>query len=193
MAVSLCFALAMLWCFTGCAIAPAPIKDTPKVATTPQKGELTVAAVPSTAIGDVEPVYVSVANGTDVPRQVVPDQIFALDDNGNRIAPIPADEAARQVGGSGELKAALESGAASGVVEGGLGAGIGALAGSFFHSGAAGAVLGGAVGGAEGLVGGATSGPSKATNQATSQVSALALQPEDVRQNFTVSGYVFFP
>jgi hypothetical protein len=74
-----------------------------------------------------------------------------------------------------------------------VGAGIGALAGSFLHSGATGAILGGAIGGASGLVSGASSGASKANDQAAVQLPALALQPGDVRQNFTVSGYVFFP
>jgi hypothetical protein len=91
----------------GCAVS-APIKDTPKVVATPHQGELSIATLPSHPIGEVEPVYVSIANGTDVPRQVVPDQIFALDADGNRIAPIPPDEAARQAGGAGALKSALE-------------------------------------------------------------------------------------
>lgn len=40
---------------------------------------------------------------------------------------------------------------------------------------------------------GAFAGPAKAREQARDQVTALALQRGEVRTNFTVSGYVFFP
>jgi hypothetical protein len=177
----------------GCALASAPLKDTPQIVATPAPGQLTVSSQPSSPIGDVLPIYVSIANGTDAPRSVVPSQIFALNDAGSRVAPLPPAEAARQAGGAGELKAALTSGAASGAIEGALGAGIGALAGSLIHSGGTGAALGGAIGGGSGAVNGAMLGPAKADQQANIQMSALALPAQDVRQDFTVSGYVFFP
>jgi hypothetical protein len=177
----------------GCIFAPAPLKNTPQVVATPVDGQLTVSSAPARTIGDVQPVYVSIANGTDMPRAVVPSQIFALNESGNRIAPLPPGEAARQAGNAGELKAALTSAAASGAVEGAIGAGIGAIAGSLIQSGATGAAIGGAIGGGSGILHGATEGPSKADAQASAQIGALALQPGDVRHDFTVSGYVFFP
>jgi hypothetical protein len=177
----------------GCAIAPAPLKDTPQIVATPANGQLTVSSEPSKPIGDVLPIYVSIANGTDSPRAIVPNQIFALDDAGSRIAPLPPAEAARQAGGAGELRAGLLSAGASGLVEGAIGAGIGAIAGSFIHSGVTGAALGGAIGGGSGAISGATAGPAKADSQANIQLSALALPAQDVRHDFTVSGYVFFP
>ncbi len=185
--------IALAAIFTGCIFASPPIKNTPQVVATPQEGQLSLTTVPAAPVGNVQPVYVSIANGTDTPRAVVPSQIFALNDAGNRIAPLPPGEAARQAGGAGELKAALTSAAASGVVEGAIGAGVGAIAGSFLGSGATGAALGGAVGGSYGLIQGATSGPDKAHSQARDQITALALEPGDVRHDFTVSGYVFFP
>jgi hypothetical protein len=148
---------------------------------------------PSDTIGDVQPVYVSIANGTDTPRAVVPSQIFALDARGQRIAPLPPGEAAREAGGAGELKSALASGAASGALTGALGAGVGAIAGSLIHSGAPGAAIGGAIGVGEGGLQGALAGPGKADSQAQTQLTALALEKGDVRNNYTVSGYVFFP
>ena len=177
----------------GCAIAPAPLKDPPHVVATPVNGQLTVSSEPSKPIGDVLPIYVSIANGTDSPRAVVPSQIFALNDAGSRIAPLPPAEAARQAGGAGELRAGLLSAGASGAVAGAVGAGIGAIAGSLIHSGATGAALGGAIGTGTGAFHGATAGPAKANEQARTQLTALALPAEDVRQDFTVSGYVFFP
>jgi hypothetical protein len=177
----------------GCVLGSAPLKDTPKIVATPEAGQLSVAMQPAKTVGEVQPVYVSIANGTDTSRAIVPSQIFALDAQGQRIAPIPPGEAAREAGGAGELKAALMSGAASGALTGALGAGVGAIAGSFLHSGAAGAALGGAVGGGAGAFQGAFAGPNKADRQATEQISALALEKGDVNNDFTVSGYVFFP
>jgi hypothetical protein len=177
----------------GCVLARAPLKNTPKVVASPEPGQLSVAMQPAETIGEVQPVYVSIANGTDTARAVVPSQIFALDEQGQRIAPLPPGEAARQAGGAGELRAALESGAASGAITGALGAGVGAIAGSLIHSGATGAALGGAVGGGAGALQGAFAGPGKADQQAREQITALALEKGDVHSNFTVSGYVFFP
>jgi len=177
----------------GCSVAPAPLKDPPHIVATPASGQLTVTSEPSKPIGDVLPIYVSVANGTDSPRAIVPNQIFALNDAGSRIAPLPPAEAARQAGGAGELRAALLSAGASGLVEGAFGAGLGAIAGSLIHSGGTGAALGGAIGGGSGAVQGAMWGPGKADAQAATQLTAFALPAQDVRRDFTVSGYVFFP
>ena len=177
----------------GCAIAQAPLKTAPQVVATPQAAQLDISSAPRPLVGDVQPVYVSIANGTDAPHSVVPSQIFALNEGGNRVAPIPAGEAARQAGGSGELKAALESGAVSGLLGAGVGAGLGAIAGSLTHSGASGAGLGTAIGGGWAGFQGVMAGQSKADQQANAQINALALQQSEVRTNFTVSGYVFFP
>jgi hypothetical protein len=192
-AVAAAFLASLAMAVCGCAIAPAPIKDAPHIVATPANGQLTISSEPGKPIGDVLPVYVSIANGTDSPRAVVPSQIFALNDAGSRVAPLPPAEAARQAGGAGELRAALLSAGASGLVEGAFGAGIGAIAGSLLGSGATGAALGGAIGGGQGAIQGATAGPGKADTQANIQLTALALPAQDVRRDFTVSGYVFFP
>ena len=186
-------ALCLIATIAGCAVAGAPLKTTAQIVATPHAGQLDVSSQPGALIGDVQPVYVSVANGTDTPRSVVPSQIFALNEAGNRVAPLPTAEAARQAGGAGELKAALVSGAASGLLGAGVGAGLGALTGSFLHAGATGAVLGAALGGGQAGIQGAMAGQQKADQQAATQLNALALQQTDVRRNFTVSGYVFFP
>jgi hypothetical protein len=186
-------ALAPIVLAAGCTFGSAPIKNPPQIAVTPQPGELTVSSQPGSPIGDVQPVYISVANGTNSPRAVVPSQIFALNDSGGRIAPLPPGEAARQAGGAGELKAALASAAATGAAEGAVGAGIGALTGAFFHSAGYWGALGGAIGAGSGMFSGASAGPAQADSQASQQLNALALQGSDVRRDFTVSGYVFFP
>jgi hypothetical protein len=146
----------------------------------------------------VVPVYVSVANGTD---DVVPSQVFALNGVGERVAPLPPEEAARQAGNANELRGAIQSGAISGVGGSALGAAAGAIAGAAgnssggtgFSSPSAGALFGTGFIGAVGVIGGARAGQTKADQQADQQIAALSLKPEDVRRDFVVSGYVFFP
>lgn len=70
---------------------------------------------------------------------------------------------------------------------------VSARSGSLIHSGATGAALGGAIGGGSGAVQGAFAGPGRAREQANQQLTALALPAQDIRHDFTVSGYVFFP
>jgi hypothetical protein len=185
----------------GCGVAPAPIAHTPNVVATPQSGELVISVQAGQSIGEVVPVYVSVANGTDNIRAVVPSQVFALNEVGERVAAIPPDEAARQAGNAKELRGAMQSGAISGVGGTALGAAAGAIAGAGGNSGggtgfsspSAGALFGTGIGGAIGVFSGAQAGQSKADQQANQQIGALSLKPEDVRRDFVVSGYVFFP
>jgi len=177
----------------GCGVASAPIAHTPQVVATPQPGQLTISVQAAPAVGEVQPVFVSVANGTDDPRAVVPSQVFALNSAGERIAPLPPGEAARQAGGAKELGGGLGSAALSGAAGGAVGAGLGALAGSGFGAAGAGALVGTAIGAGEGMFQGAQSGQTKADQQANQQLDAVALRQQDVNRNFTVSGYVFFP
>ncbi|HLH78538.1 MAG TPA: hypothetical protein VKV28_17185 [Candidatus Binataceae bacterium] len=177
----------------ACAIASAPLSNTPKVAATPIQGDLSVRAQAGKPIGDVVPVYVSLANGTEVGRSVQPSQIFAIDATDNRIAPIPPAEAARQAGGSESLSSALKSGAASGLIGGGIGAALGAIGGAVFGGVGPGAALGGVLGAGESALSGAMMGPGQAQSQASQQIGALALPATEVRKDFSVGGYVFFP
>jgi hypothetical protein len=189
---------------SACAVASPPIEHTSQVVVTPVQGLLSVGVNQAPAVGQVIPVNVSVANGTEFTRTVVPSQIFAINQSGERIAPLPPGEAARQAGGAGELKAALESGAVSGVAGGavgaGLGAGVGAVgdgvgAGFGGVSGGvgAGAIIGAAFGAGWSMFSGVPRGQDRADQQAAAQLGALALPHQDVGHNFTISGYVFFP
>jgi hypothetical protein len=194
-------ALAIAIAISGCAVAPAPIAHTPNVVATPEQGRVAISVAAAPTVGEVTPVYVSVANGTDDTRSVVPSQVFALNDAGERVAPLPPGEAARQAGSAKELEGAVKSGAVSGVGGAALGAAAGAIAGTAgrsagwfgFGSPGAGALVGTAFGGAYGVFSGAEKGQSKADQQANQQIEALSLKPEEVRKDFTVSGYVFFP
>ena len=184
----------------GCAVAPPPIAHTPNVVATPQQGQLAVSVAAAPTVGEVTPVYVSIANGTDATRSVVPSQVFALNDSGERVAPLPPGEAARQAGSAKELEGAVKSAAVSGVGGAAVGAAAGAIAGAAgragnwgFGSPGAGALVGTGFGAGWGVWSGAERGQSKADQQANQQIEALSLKPEEVRKNFTVSGYVFFP
>ncbi len=193
-------AIAAAIALSGCAVAPAPIAHTPNVVATPEQGRVAVSVAAAPTVGEVTPVYVSIANGTDAPRSVVPSQIFALNDAGERVAPLPPGEAARQAGGSKELEGAVKSAAVSGVGGAAVGAAAGAIAGAAgnagnwgFGSPGAGALVGTAFGSAWGVFSGAEKGQSKADQQANQQLEAVSLKPEEVRKDFTVSGYVYFP
>ena len=177
----------------GCSVASAPIKDTNQVVATPQQGQFTVSVAAHKPVGEVVPVQVSIANGTNDPRQVVPSQVFAINESGERVAPIPAGEAARQAGNSQELWSAIKSGAVSTVAGGAVGAAVGAIVGAVVGAPGTGAAVGSAIGGGTGAFEGAERGQDKADKEADQQINALALKPADVNKNFTVSGYVFYP
>ena len=166
-------AVAAAIAISGCAVAPPPIAHTPNVVATPEQGQLAVSVAAAPTVGEVTPVYVSIANGTDAPRSVVPSQVFALNDAGERVAPLPPGEAARQAGSAKELEGAVKSAAVSGVAGAAVGAAAGAIAGAAgraggwgFGSPGAGALIGTAFGGGWGIFSGAERGQSKADQQA---------------------------
>jgi hypothetical protein len=188
------FAIAVLaMSIAGCAVAKPPIQQTSQVVATPVQGELSVATDKKPSVGDVTPVNISIANGTDITRSVIPSQIFAINESGQRVAPLPPGEAARQAGNAGELRAAIASTAVSGAAGGALGAGLGAAVGAVTGGVGPGAIIGAATGAGWGMFSGAERGQDRSDGQANAQLSSLALHQEDVAHNFTVSGYVFFP
>jgi hypothetical protein len=178
---------------SACAVAKPPIQQTTQVVATPIQGELSVAANKAPTVGEVTPVNISVANGTDITRSVIPSQIFAINDSGQRIAPLPPGEAARQAGNAGELRAALTSGAVSGAAGSVVGTALGAAAGAVTGGIGPGAAIGAATGAGWGIFNGAERGQDRSDAQANAQLGSLALPQQDVAHNFTVSGYVFFP
>jgi hypothetical protein len=186
--------IAMALLLASCTVAWPPLEPTErKPVPTPMEGQFSVVTQAEHPVGDLIPVYVAVANGTDENRTVHPSQVFALDDYGSRVAPVPALEAARQTGGAGKLKAAIASGATGGAALGALSAAAGALVGLAVGGVGPGAAVGGALGVTQGALWSAPMGQGEAQNQANMQIQALALGDSEVRKDFTVSGYVFFP
>ena len=128
--------------------------------------------------------------------------MFALNDAGERVAPLPPGEAARQAGSAKELEGAVKSAAVSGVGGAAVGAAAGAVAGAAGRAAGwlglwiseLGALIGSAFGGGCGNFPRRRKEASrKPTQQANQQIEAVSLKPEEVRKDFTVSGYVFFP
>jgi hypothetical protein len=200
---ALAASITILLAFTvgGCATSWRPIPLTPRVALTPVKGDVTMQATPGKPIGRIVPVDVAVANGTDEPYLIEPDQIFAINGQGQRIMPISAKEAIQEAGNANALKAGL-TGAAKNAAIGALvgaatGAAIGAAVGTIVLSPAEGALFGAAVGGSIGAAGGGVAGglqgQAAAHKDAETQISSLALQPREAHPNYSINGYVFFP
>jgi hypothetical protein len=185
----------------GCATTWNPIPLTPRVALTPTKGDVTMQARPGAPIGRIVPVDVSIANGTDEPYLVQPDQVFAINEQGQRIMPIPASEAIQEAGNANALKAGLtgaaKNAAIGAVVGAATGAAIGAAVGTIVLAPAQGALVGAAIGGsvgaASGGVAGGVQGQSAAHHDAETQISALSLQTREAHPNYSINGYVFFP
>jgi hypothetical protein len=185
----------------GCATTWNPIPITPRVALTPTKGDVTMQALPGEPIGGVVPVDVSIANGTDEPYLVEPDQIFAINEQGQRIMPVTSSEAIQQAGSANSLKAGLtgaaKNAAIGAVVGAATGAAIGAAVGTIVLSPAQGALVGAAIGGSVGAAGGGVyggvQGQAAAHHDAETQISALSLQTREAHPNYSVNGYVFFP
>ncbi len=178
---------------SGCSVPAPPIEKTSQVVATPVQGQLSVAVNKVPTVGDVVPVNISVANGTDISRAIIANQVFAINESGERVAPLPPGEAARQAGGAKELSGAVSSGAFSAVAAGALGAGVGAAVGAVTGGVGTGAMVGTAIGAGAGVFQGAQRGQDRARGDADQQLGALALPSQDVAHNFTVSGYVFFP
>ena len=185
----------------GCATTWNPIPITPRVALTPTKGDVTMQALPGAPIGGIVPVQVSIANGTDEPYLVEPDQIFAINEQGQRIMPVTSNEAIQAAGSANSLKAGLtgaaKNAAIGAVVGAASGAAIGAAVGTIVLSPAQGALVGAAIGGSVGAAGGGVyggvQGQAAAHHDAESQISALSLRTREAHPNYSVNGYVFFP
>jgi hypothetical protein len=185
----------------GCAVTAAPIDNTPRVGISPVKDHVTVSATPSAVVGSMVPVDISIANGTPEPRLLIPSQVFAINEHGQRIIPMPTSEAIRAATKANTLQAGLRGaaksgalGAAAGAATGGaIGAVVGTVVAEPLEGLAMGAALGGVVGGAQAAVAGGLQGQAVARQDAETQIPSLALQTSQVHPDFTVNGYVFFP
>jgi outer membrane lipoprotein SlyB len=150
----------------------------------PSKGQLKMQARPGKTIGEILPVNVAVANGTNEPYRIQTDQIFAISLQGRKVMPVPIGEAIKEVVHSNALRAEVTGAAKSALVGGIAGAAAGAPAGAVVGT----IVASPAQGVASGLKGWVS-----ARDDAESQMRSLSLQTQDVNPNRSSDGYVFFP
>jgi hypothetical protein len=177
----------------GAVNTPSPLAIA-KVAATPIQGKTSIVAVPANPVGNVQPVYVSIANGTGSPMLESSGEIFALGADGNRVPALPPQEAANQAGGSAGLASSVETAAAYAAPSAAGGAATAAV-GSAISGGSM--LSGSLIGSAIGLVMGAGTGlyqaHAAAEQRAQEQIQSLSLKPTTISPNDTESGYVFFP
>jgi hypothetical protein len=158
----------------GAVNTPSPLPIA-KVAATPIQGKTLIVAVPANPVGNVQPVYVSIANGTGGPMLESSGEIFALGADGNRVPPLPPQEAANQAGGSAGLASSVETAAAYAAPSAAGGAATAAVGSAI----SGGSVLSGSlIGSAVGLVMGAGAGlyqaHAAAEQRAQEQIQSLS-------------------
>jgi hypothetical protein len=185
-------------CSAGGAVDTPSALPLPAVVATPLKGRATILGVPTKPVGNIQPVYVSIANGTDEPLVQSQGEIFVKGDDGNRVPAVPLPEATEQAGGAAGLVSSVGTAAAYGIPAATTTAAAGAASGAAFSGGSwAGALQGSAIGAGVGLITGAASGiwtaHAAAEQRAQEQIQTLTLKAGTVPPNGTASGYVFYP
>jgi hypothetical protein len=158
--------------------------------------DLSVAATPAKKFGHMVALGIGISSGAPSTYVVSAQRIFAVDVDGNRIAPLSVDEASRQAGGTTALVAGLQ-GAGGGALLGGLlgaipGAIIGAAQGGGSGAGT-GAAVGAGIGVAAGAIGGLYSSKTKTDEEIEDQLRGLYFGEKTLETGVPVSGFVFYP
>jgi phage tail tape-measure protein len=142
-------------------------------------------------VGNIVPVDVAVANGTEEPYRIDPAQVFALDSEGRQIKPVPLEEVIAEMARANalatELRGAAKTALVSGIVGAAAGAAVGAAVGTIVASPAQGALLGAAIGGgvgtASGVIVGGLKGHAASRYEAETQIYAVALRAQELGFN----------
>jgi hypothetical protein len=185
----------------GC-VAQRPIdKGIVQVALEPQQDQVTLSAQAHKAVDQIVPVDIALANGTEESWIVHVDQVYGVNEYGQRIAAVPLSEAMSLAGDADKLRDALKGGAEAagvGAVIGAaagaaFGAAIGAIAGSPGLGAAYGTAIGGGLGAVQGGAYGAQSMVADHIAKANQELLSLALSDHALMPKFTANGYVFLP
>jgi hypothetical protein len=181
-------------CSAGCVKKPvtAPRAVVPETVSS----ELRIAASPGKDFGSMVALGIGMSNGETATYVTTADRIFAVDEAGNRIAPLSVDEAARQAGGATALAAGLEGAGGSALLAGLLGAIPGAIIGASQGGGAGagtGAAVGAGIGVAVGAVGGFYESKTKTEQEIIDQLHGLYFGGQILKPGLPVSGFVFYP
>jgi hypothetical protein len=158
--------------------------------------QVRIAGSPGKNFGNMVALGIGLSNGEPDTYSVSADHIYAIDEAGNRIAPLSVEEAARQAGGATALAAGLEGAGGGALLTGLLGAIPGAIIGAA-QGGAGGAGKGAAIGAGIGVAAGAIGGfyesKTQTEQQIIDQLHGLYFGEKTLRTGVPVSGFVFYP
>jgi hypothetical protein len=158
--------------------------------------QLRIAGSPGKNFGNMVALGVGLSNGEPITYTTSADHIYAIDEAGNRIAPLGVEEAARQAGGTTALVAGLQGAGGSALLTGLLGAIPGAIIGAA-EGGAGGAGQGAAIGAGIGVAAGAIGGfyesKTQTEQQIIDQLHGLYFGEKTLKTGVPVSGFVFYP
>src|ERR1700687_332778 len=158
--------------------------------------ELRIAASTGKDFGNMIALGIGMSNGEAATYTVSAERIFAIDEAGDRIAPLSVEEAARQAGGATALAAGLEGAGGGALLTGLLGAIPGAIIGAAQGGGAGGgqgAAIGAGIGVAVGAIGGFYESKTKTEQEIISQLHGLYFGQQTLKPGLPVSGFVFYP
>jgi hypothetical protein len=189
----MCAVLLIVWS-AGCVKKPvtAPRAVVPETVSS----ELHVVASPGKDFGHMVALGIGLSNGETATYITNADRIFAVDEAGNRIAPLSVAEAARQAGGATALVAGLEGAGGGALLAGLLGAIPGAIIGASQGGGSGagtGAAIGAGIGIAVGAVGGFYESKTKTEQEIIDQLHGLYFAQQTLKTGLPVSGFVFYP
>jgi len=158
--------------------------------------QVRIAGSPGKNFGNMVALGIGLSNGEPETYALSAEHIYAIDEAGNRIAPLSVEEAARQAGGATELAAGLEGAGGGALLTGLLGAIPGAIIGAA-EGGAGGAGKGAAIGAGIGVAAGAIGGfyhsKTETEKQIIDQLHGLYLGEKMLTTGVPVSGFVFYP
>jgi len=175
---------ALLLALLASACAKKPVTGPRAVIPETASAEVRVAASPAKDFGNMVALGIGLSNGDQDAYTVSAGRIFAVDESGNRIAPLSVEEAARQAGGGGALLTGL-----LGAIPGAI---IGAAQGGA-HGAGQGAAVGAGIGIAVGAIGGFYESKTKTEQEIIAQLHGLYFGEQTLKTGLPVSGFVFYP
>ena len=187
---------ALLLALLASACAKKPVTGPRAVIPETASAEVRVAASPAKDFGNMVALGIGLSNGDQDAYTVSAGRIFAVDESGNRIAPLSVEEAARQAGGATELAAGLEGAGGGALLTGLLGAIPGAIIGAAqggAHGAGQGAAVGAGIGIAVGAIGGFYESKTKTEQEIIAQLHGLYFGEQTLKTGLPVSGFVFYP
>lgn len=158
--------------------------------------EVRVVASEGKNFGSMVALGIGMSNGSPRTYTAAAERIYAVDERGNRIAPLSVEEAARQAGGVTALMAGLQGAGAGAFLTGLLGAIPGAIIGAAqggAEGAGKGAAIGAGIGVAVGAIGGYQESKSKTEQEIVDQLHGLYFGEQKLKPGLPISGFVFYP